>query len=123
MMRTRGSIVTRGRRKLQLNRLAQEGLPKALSPQELDPVSGRITWPLLLTDGTFGSQRTVMDEAFAWRSHYGAFNLPQMNKVQATTADMLSQLKGMISRVDSMEYESAKNFVKSLAYAARQPAA
>ncbi len=106
----------------QLNRLAQEGMPKPLQPQQLDPVTGTIAWPDLLQANPFAAQRAELEKAFRWRAHYGAFTYAQLEVVESTTNAMLSQLKSMVRDADPMEYAQAKDFVESLAYAARIPA-
>ena len=40
----------------QLNRIAQEGAPKPLATQQMDPVSGKIFWPDVLQDDKFQPQ-------------------------------------------------------------------
>jgi hypothetical protein len=106
----------------QLNRLAQKGAPKPLESQQLDLVTGQIAWPELLKGSDFSAPCAEMQKAFAWRAHYGAFNYEQLAKVEATATAMLNQLKGMVKDADPMAYSQAKNFIESLAYAARQPA-
>ncbi len=105
----------------QLNRLAQKGSPKPLESQQLDLVTGAISWPELLKSSEFSSQCAEMQKAFAWRAHYGAFNYEQLAKVESIANSMLSQLKGKVRDVDPMAYSQAKNFIESLAYAARRP--
>ncbi len=105
-----------------LVRMARSDVPKSLSPGELNPVSGKISWPILLQDDRFANERAVFEEAFAARSRYGALKLDEVKKVNAAADAALSDLKGMINDVSGTDYAQAKRFVQSLAFTSRQPA-
>ena len=48
-------------------RLAQENLPKRMRPNQLDPVTGKIYWPMMLTDPRYDEYRQPIDKLFAER--------------------------------------------------------
>ncbi len=49
----------------QLFRLAKEATPKRLSPAELDPVTGKITWPAALNTEDYATYRDALNGLFA----------------------------------------------------------
>jgi len=103
-------------------RWAQAGKPKRLSPSELDVVSGKINWPMLLQTDRFAKYRTELESLFTQRATAGATTKEVYWKISATTKSMLNELKGQISEVPPMDYTTARRFVQSLAYEARLPA-
>jgi len=106
----------------QLVRLAQEGKPKPLSPGELDSVTGRISWPLLLKTSAFDATRAKLDDLFAKRASRGGIDFEQQMQIRQSTKDMLALLKGQIRNVPADDYIPAKRFVESLAYEGQKPA-
>jgi hypothetical protein len=100
----------------ELVRFAQMGKPKTLGPNQLDPVTGKISWPRSLRTDQFASSRGVLDEMFAKRAKYGDVSMEELMKVQEETNKMLNLLKQQINDIPSMEYTTAKQFLTSLAY-------
>ena len=49
----------------QLFRRSEAARPKRLSPGEFDPVSGRVSWPLLLQGDAFATDRAAMDTLYS----------------------------------------------------------
>ena len=47
----------------QLVRFAQQDLPKPLGPDQMDPVSGKLTWPSALQQAAFDAQRSAAGSA------------------------------------------------------------
>lgn len=107
----------------QIVRIAHESAPKPLSPRQLDPVSGRIFWPLMLQADRFQEQRTVLEQAFSLRSQKGTLQLEEAQQVKRTTQALLTDLRELVQDADPMAYMEAKRFVESLAYEARKPVA
>src|SRR5262249_12952924 len=48
-------------------RIAQSNLPKRMSAMELDPVTGKIYWPMMLQAPQFEPYRTQLDKLFLQR--------------------------------------------------------
>jgi hypothetical protein len=102
-------------------RWAQAGKPKRLSPGELDVVTGKINWPVLLTADRYGPYREPLEALFAERASAGALPWEALQKLDETADQMLADLKGQVREVPQMDYLAAKKFIQSLAYEAKQP--
>ena len=104
-----------------MHRWAQAGAPKPLSTQQLDPVSGEITWPDVLQDGKFSRQRDVLQTAMTERSKLGTLTTPDRQKAKAAAQAMLDQLGAMIQDLAPEDYMSAKKFIQSLVIEVGKP--
>ena len=104
----------------QMVRWAQAGRPERLSPSELDMVSGRINWPLLLTADRYAKQRVELESLFAQRAA-GAVTWENSTEIDQVTKAMLEELKGQVREVPQMDYIAAKRFLESLAHEAKLP--
>jgi hypothetical protein len=103
-------------------RFAQAGRPKLLSNSELDAVTGKIHWPLLLTAAEFNAQRAELEKLFADRAYHGMVTLEGLYKLNDLTDAMMSALKAQIRNVPAEQYLEARRFLDSLAYEGTQPA-
>jgi hypothetical protein len=104
-----------------MSRIAQAARPKPLTNRELDPVTGEIHWPMLLTAADFGEQRAVLEKAFAARAYRGALNAEDFANSIRTIDEISAGLAERIKSLPPQEYTLAKRFLKSLAYEARMP--
>lgn len=104
-------------------RIAQAGKPKRLSPGELDPVSGAISWPVLLRLKKFAVNRAEVETAFARRASSSVIAAEDYMKIKQSTDEMLAELKKQIRQVPADQYVVAKRFLESLTYEAGLPAA
>jgi len=102
-------------------RYAEEGRPNALSPAELT-TSGKIAWPGALQASRYGSQRQQVEQAFAERALKGVMPGDDYQKLYTLTNNMIADLKGQITVLAPDAYMTAKKFLQSLLYEARQPA-
>lgn len=107
----------------QLVRYAQAGKPKRLSPSELNPVSGKINWPMVLQHEMYAADRSLLDAAFVRRAAQSTFSTDDYFMVKNTTDRMLSRLSGQIREVPQNRYMIAKRFLESLSYEAEMPSA
>ena len=96
-------------------RYAQAGKPKRLSPSEVDSVSGKIAWPVMLQADRYASQRSELEQLFAKRADHGVLGLDDHLQIRKTTDAMLEKLKGQVREVPQMDYIAARRFVESLA--------
>ena len=104
------------------NRIAQAGRPEELSPSQLNVDSGKVTWPALLQADEFAGFRADMEDAFAQRAVKGGIGAAEQAKVKQAANGLLSELKKHVRDVSPMDYTTARQFIKSLAYEAGQPA-
>lgn len=105
----------------QLYRLAQQGLPSALSASQLDPVTGDIKWPVVLRDEQFDSYRESTQNFFHEAvANPHTFSYGSYNQLQQGSSDCLALLKSRIKEFRPNDFIEAKKFVDSLTYAAQQ---
>jgi hypothetical protein len=100
----------------QLARIAAAGVPKPLPSHEMDPVSGRVTWPTLLADELFAQQRADLERLLAKRAQYGNLGIADQNQAGAAIEGMSAKLQAQIRNVPGQQYVASKEFLKSLMY-------
>ncbi|MBN1393717.1 MAG: hypothetical protein JW959_01615 [Pirellulales bacterium] len=103
-------------------RYVQAGKPKPLGGDELDPVTGELHWPILLTGDSFAADRVALQDLFAARAYHGTLNADEFHKATHLIDRMLAALKDGIHDVPPQQYVAAKKFLERLAYAAGRPA-
>jgi hypothetical protein len=97
--------------------VARANHPRALGSNELDPVTGHITWPESLQKGDYAMHRSELDDLFAQRAKLSQSE-STASKIHAVTAELQDQLRKNIENMPSGEYMSARKFLDSLDYAA-----
>lgn len=102
----------------QIARMARQGVPKPLSPSQMDPVSGKLKWPDGLQDPGFASQRAEVEQLFAVQAQYGGLSYADQMKVRKATDVMLGELKAQIKDMPPQDYVACRSFLQSLTYAA-----
>lgn len=107
----------------ELIRIAQSGAPKPLSTSQLDPLSGRLAWPALLTADEFAKGRQSVDQLFARRAQYGGLGFDELQAFDAAVQALMDELGAVVAQVKPQDYTQAKRFLQSLASEARKPAA
>lgn len=99
-------------------RLTKQGLPDRLSGQRLDPLTGKIRWPLGLTMAELKDGRNRMETLFTSRAEQGYFDLDQYNEVRLTATGMLNTLQKNSSKLTGGQRSEARKFLESLSYEA-----
>lgn len=105
----------------QLFRLAKQDAPSRLSPSELDPVSGKLSWPAALKTDDFGKTRAEIDELYAKRAAGSVLSIDDRRKLSKACGDMTDALRAQIRDLPPPDYLSAKKFIESLAYEGEKP--
>ncbi len=103
-------------------RYAQAGRPKLLANQELDALTGKIHWPILLTAQDFDAQRAELEKLFADRAYHGVVTVDDLLAISRLTQEMIAGLKDHVQEYPVPQYIAAKKFLESLAYEAGRPA-
>lgn len=103
-------------------RLAQAGGPQRLSPSELDSVNGKLSWPILLRKDEYAKERAVVDRAFMNRATTGAISPDDYEAIRTATDSISETMKKEIQKVSSIDYITAKRFLKNLTFESRKPA-
>jgi hypothetical protein len=101
----------------QLANIAQQGVPKPLDKNQLNPVSGKLNWPGPLQEDGFASRRAEMDKLMEQYTNYGGLSYADQTKVKGIVNSMFKDLKAQINTVPSDEYIAARTFLNSVLYA------
>jgi hypothetical protein len=104
-----------------LARWAEQAKPDRLSPSQLTPNTGEVSWPALLQADEFAAFRAELEETFAERAANGRIAAEERDQAQQTTKAMLEGLKKLVREVHPNDYIEARRFLKSLAYEAQLP--
>lgn len=114
-----GPAVTRD----QAIRFAKSAAPPRLTSAQLDPVTGHIEYPLVLTDKEYDPFRRDLDKLFADRAASGgSLQFEEFQKIQGTVSKFIEALKQNVSRYPAGDYGRARTFLNSLANEPRYPA-
>jgi hypothetical protein len=104
-------------------RVAQESMPKRLRSTELDPVTGKIYWPMLFQDPRYQNLRQNLDRLFVEReTEHGGISYDNYMQIQQATNTLLAELKKNIDKYQPDDYIKMKGFIESLAYESTLPA-
>jgi hypothetical protein len=99
-------------------------LPKRLSLDEFDPVTGKINWPDVLKRSEFNEDRAKLDELFAKRTHADSgVGSENYHGIQMVTQDMLARLHDDIKDLSPATYLLALKYIDGLQFEARFPPA
>lgn len=94
-----------------------------LASTQLDPVTGHIEYPMLLTQDFFSDYRDRLDRLFAQRAASGgSMQYTEYQEIQVTVNQFIEALKSKVSDFPAREYGQARVFLDSLAREARMPA-
>jgi hypothetical protein len=103
----------------QLFRIAQEQAPNRLTSSDLDPLTGDITWPIVLEDPTFAPYRETLSRLFAERaSSGGAVTVSEMMEIRRTADAALAELRANIRNFPTNDYLRARRFLENLSFSA-----
>ncbi len=102
-----------------LYRAALATAPKRLMEKELDPATGKISWPKLLALPPYEKDREELEASFTERAAVGELDGEQYLHVQQTTKHLLAELKSHIREYPSQDYIPARGFGDRLIYEAR----
>jgi hypothetical protein len=104
-------------------RVAQMNMPKRLRSTELDPVTGKIYWPMLFQDPKYQSYRQQIDQLFVQReSAHGSLGYDNYMAIQKATNDLLAELNKNIANYQPGDFLRMKSFLESLAFESTVPA-
>lgn len=101
----------------QLTRLAKAGLPRPLSPNEVNEVTGQVQWPSVLQTDRYAKQRAEVEKLSAARAKYGELGYTNQVKLRELVNAMAKQLKTQIRDIPTRDYILSKNFLNRLLYA------
>jgi hypothetical protein len=97
--------------------LAKAAPPVPLSEEELDPVTGKIAWPMILRQDDYEPLRRELDQLFAERANEGGnISSEQAGAIAASSKQLSAELKKRLKEYPSGDYMAAKRFVERLSH-------
>lgn len=94
-------------------RLARQQAPSRLSVSQLDPFTGKVSWPVVLQRPEYDELRSNIDTLFSVRASGAVLSYGEIDKA---CEQFLEVLKRDLETFDQNDYILAKNFIQSLAY-------
>ncbi len=102
----------------QLIRYAKQKLPDRLSASDLDPLTGDLSWPLLLRSQQFDLDRQQMQALFSQRANQGYLEPQQYLQVRELSTKMLNDMKPLTRSYPGSVTIEARKFLESLSFEA-----
>jgi hypothetical protein len=104
----------------QLFRMSQIGVPKRLSANQLDPLTGEIAWPDILREDRYTQYRTALEQLFKTKAENPVdFNYDSYMKVDDLKNRWIADLTKNINDYKPQDWVNVKKFIESLAFEAR----
>lgn len=104
-------------------RMAKMAAPRRLGSTQLDPVTGHIDYPIILTDDSYKAYRDRLDSLFALRAESGgSIQYSDYQAIQQTVSKFVDALKQRVKDYSAGDYGKARTFLDSLAHEATMPA-
>jgi hypothetical protein len=103
-------------------RWAKALAPKRPTSGQLDPVTGKILWPIILRSAVYKDPVDQIDSLFAVRTTQGSLDGDQFALVQKAHDDIMATMTANAKKYSDMDIIAAKNLIDSLVYEARFPA-
>ena len=104
-------------------RMARMAAPPRLGSTQLDPVTGHIEYPLILTDDSYAAYRNRLDSLFAHRAETGgSIQFSDYQAIQQAVSKFVDALKQRVKDYPAGDYGRARTFLDSLAHEATMPA-
>ena len=92
-------------------------LPRKLTDDQLDPNTGEITWPYVLTDSIYLEEEQVLQGHFHDRvEEGGSIGFEKGEEVNGSVARITDLMKENVSKYASGKYGEARSFMESLRY-------
>lgn len=99
---------------------AHAAAPRALTTNQIDPVSGELHWPGYLQDARFAPQRAAIEECAINWVRYGELTYSDRAKVRENITIMFDDLRSQVADIPPHEYVACRSFLDSLLYATTQ---
>jgi hypothetical protein len=105
-----------------LERFARSRAPERLSPSDLDPLTGAITWPSIFRDDEYKEYRDALERMYGQRASAGYLTGSERGGLTQTIDAMQADLKKNIRNYVPQDYVQAKSFLDGLRYELLAPA-
>jgi len=101
----------------QIVTFARMQAPRRLSSLELDPVTGEIAWPRVLTDKPYKSHRAFIEEQFRLRAKTGgSIDYAQFEVFDKALESFEEKLQANVKKYRVADYGKGRNFLESLRF-------
>lgn len=104
-------------------RREQAALAKAAPSPHVDPVTGAVAWPLILSTTHYAQARAPINAVFAERAQRGAINPDIYQPMRDWIEKIQCELKTCSAHYEMNDYLDAQAFLRHLIDEARRPAA
>jgi hypothetical protein len=102
-------------------RIIAASLPERLTAEQFDSATGRLIWPHILRGDEYKAFRDPIDELLSSRTpETSGDGSPNQRELDQLVKGMMALLKSNIDTVSASQYGSAKWFLMSIAYEAKQ---
>ena len=92
-----------------------EGRPTRLTSSELDPVTGQITWPIVLEAPSFTDYTKPIDDAFVKRAETKSrFDYKTYQQVTKDCKEIETELRTQMKDIGTNGYATGREFMKRL---------
>ncbi len=99
----------------EVTKIAQDAAPKRLDATQLDPITGKINWPVILRDARYADICDEIDSLFKSRANASGFiNADSYMEISRDCDRLLTLLKSNIDDYSANDFEKARHFVDSL---------
>jgi hypothetical protein len=103
-----------GRAKIEARRQMVHRAAYQLSPEDLNPATGEIRWPVALQSTKFAGEREKLDELMRQHVGYGSSQADVSAEIARLTKDMATSLRSEIRNLAKDEYIAAQKFLLGL---------
>jgi hypothetical protein len=103
----------------ELAHYAEAAAPKRLTSSQLDPVTGELNWPLILSDGRYAKQRETIDQLFGQRQSNNGGGVADYRAINDAIEAIRAALVKNIKEYSPPLYLESRKFLDSLQYEAR----
>ncbi len=97
-----------------LERFARMRAPQPLSPSELDPLTGAVSWPAIFRDDEYKEYRAALDQLYTQRASVGYLTGTQRGGMAQTLDAMEAELRRNINNYIPQDYVQAKRFLDGM---------
>ncbi len=101
-----------------LTQAARSGVPRPLSTETFDPITGRIAWPEILQTTEYMALREDVEHLLELRASTSGGG-GYASKIHTDVEQMIALLKSNIQNLPSNDYIIARKFLDSLAFTVR----
>ena len=103
----------------EITKIAQDAAPKRLDIAQLDSTTGKITWPTILREARYNSDRDRLDTLYRLAPCQAvALDADTYREIWNASEHFKAQLKANLKDYSAKDFEQARHFLDSLRYEA-----